>query len=142
MGVCQGLAGWQLCQALRKAPLHGVSQVVLRIDQCVGLESPHEERAQHHRQRHRVIRPSGNVMFQSTLNSKPKFLEPVPCKYENAVMDYIVEGGVTLRAAGGICFKKFVVSLTNRYEPSSTRTILSWSHCWWHFCAAWTSPSP
>ncbi len=63
-------------------------------------------------------------MFQSTFNSKPVFLEPVLRKYKNAVVDYVVEGGVTLRAASGVRFKKFVVSLTNRYEPSSTRTIL------------------
>ncbi|CAK9206011.1 unnamed protein product [Sphagnum troendelagicum] len=37
-------------------PMHGVLQVVLRIDQCVGLESPHEKRARHHRQRHHVVR--------------------------------------------------------------------------------------
>jgi hypothetical protein len=63
-------------------------------------------------------------MFQSTLSSKPMYLEPVLRKYENAVMDYVVEGGVTLRAAGGICFNKFVVSLMNGYEPPSTRAIL------------------
>jgi hypothetical protein len=67
---------------------------------------------------------SGNVMFQSTLRSKPVFPEPVLHKYENVVVDYVVEGGITLRAAGGVCFKKFVVSLTNKYEPPSTRMIL------------------
>jgi hypothetical protein len=41
---------------LRKVPVHGVSQVVLRIDQCVRLESPHEECAWHHQQRHHVVR--------------------------------------------------------------------------------------
>jgi len=56
VGVCQGLAGWRLRQALRKAPVHGVSQMVFRIDQCVRLESPHEERARHHRQQHRDVR--------------------------------------------------------------------------------------
>jgi len=69
---------------------------------------------------------SGNVMFQLTFNSKPVFLEPVLRKYENAIVDYVVEGGVTLRAAGGVRFKKFVVSLINGYEPSLTRTILRW----------------
>ncbi len=54
------------------------------------------------------------------LSSKPVFLEPVLRKYENVV----VEGGVTLRAVGGIRFKKFVISLTNGYEPLSIRTIL------------------
>jgi len=43
VGVCQGLVGQRLRQALWKAPVHGVSQVVLRINQCVRLESPHEE---------------------------------------------------------------------------------------------------
>ncbi len=38
-------------------------------------------------------------------------------KYKNVVVDYVVEGGVTLRAAGNVCFKKFVISLTNEYEP-------------------------
>jgi len=67
---------------------------------------------------------SGKVIFQSTLSSKPVFSEPVLHKYENVVVDYVVEGGVTLRAAGGIRFKKFLVSLTNGYEPPLTRTIL------------------
>jgi len=67
---------------------------------------------------------SGKVIFQSTLSSKPVFSEPVLRKYKNAVVDYVVEGGITLRAVGGVRFKKFVVSLTNGYEPPSTRTIL------------------
>jgi hypothetical protein len=67
---------------------------------------------------------SGNVMFQSTLSNKPVFPKPVLRKYENVVVDYIVKAGVTLCAAGGVHFKKFVVSLMNGYEPSSTRTIL------------------
>jgi hypothetical protein len=68
--------------------------------------------------------PSDNVMFQLTLSTKPVFPEPVLRKYENAIMDYIVEGGITLRAVGDVRFKKFVVLLTNGYEPLSTRTIL------------------
>jgi hypothetical protein len=66
----------------------------------------------------------GNIMFQSTLNNKLVFSKPVLCKYENVVVDYVVEGGVTLCAAGGVRFKKFVISLMNGYEPPSTRTIL------------------
>jgi hypothetical protein len=58
------------------------------------------------------------------LNSKPVFPEPVLRKYENAIVDYVVEGGVTLRAIGDIRFKKFVVSLTNGYELPSIRMIL------------------
>jgi hypothetical protein len=67
---------------------------------------------------------SSKLIFQSTLSSKPMFSEPVLRKYENAIVDYVVEGGVTLRAASGVHFKKFIVSLTNGYEPPSTRTIL------------------
>ncbi len=35
------------------------------------------------------------------------YSKPVLRKYENAIVDYVVEGGVTLRAAGGVHFKKF-----------------------------------
>ncbi|CAM6006993.1 unnamed protein product [Sphagnum balticum] len=67
---------------------------------------------------------SSNIMFQLTLRSKPVFSELVLRKYENAVLDYIVKGGVTLCTAGSVRFKKFVVLLMNRYEPPSIRTIL------------------
>ncbi|CAK9864476.1 unnamed protein product [Sphagnum jensenii] len=70
--------------------------------------------------------PFGNVMFQSTLSSKLVFLELVLCKYKNAIVDYVVQGGVTLHATGGVRFKKFIVSLTNGYEPSLIRTIQQW----------------
>jgi hypothetical protein len=63
-------------------------------------------------------------MFQSTLSNKPVFPEPVLRKYENAVVDYVVEGDVTLRTTGSVRFKKFVILLTNEYEPLSIRTIL------------------
>jgi hypothetical protein len=68
--------------------------------------------------------PSGNVMFQSTLNSKHVFPEPVLRKYENVVMDCVIEDGITLPMTSGVRFKKFIVSLTNEYEPPSIRTIL------------------
>ena len=45
-------------------------------------------------------------------------------KYDNAVVDFVVEGGVTLRAAGGGRFKTFVLLLTKKYWSSSTRKIL------------------
>ncbi|OAE26014.1 hypothetical protein AXG93_4601s1130 [Marchantia polymorpha subsp. ruderalis] len=44
--------------------------------------------------------------------------------FENVVVDYIVQGGVTLRAVGNERFKQFVVTLTHVYEPPLTRTIL------------------
>jgi hypothetical protein len=67
---------------------------------------------------------SGKLIFQSTLSSKPVFSEPLLRKYENVVVDYVIEGGVTLCATGGIRFKKFIISLTNGYELPSTRTTL------------------
>ncbi|BBN17194.1 hypothetical protein Mp_7g12680 [Marchantia polymorpha subsp. ruderalis] len=45
-------------------------------------------------------------------------------EFKNIVVDCVVQGGVTLRAAGSERFKKFVVALTHGYEPLSTRTIL------------------
>ena len=68
---------------------------------------------------------SGPEMVQSTLTkSRPVLQEAVRRKYENAVVDFVVGGGVTLRAAGGDRFKNFLLSLTNGYAPPSTRTIL------------------
>ncbi|KAH8960164.1 hypothetical protein BDL97_06G117900 [Sphagnum fallax] len=64
------------------------------------------------------MKSAHDITGSNTTSSAPS------SKYENAVVDYVVEGGVTLRAAGGVRFKKFVVSLTNGYEPPSTRTIL------------------
>jgi hypothetical protein len=58
-------------------------------------------------------------MFQSTLSSKPVFSKPVLRKYKNAIVDYVVEGGVTVCAVGDVRFKKFVVLLTNKYELPS-----------------------
>jgi hypothetical protein len=68
--------------------------------------------------------PSDNIMFESTLSSQRLFPKLILCKYENAVVEYVVECGVTLCMAGGVCFKKFVVSLTNGYDPFLTRTSL------------------
>ena len=46
-------------------------------------------------------------------------------KYENTVVDYIIGGDISLRAAGGQQFYKLVEPLTNScYKPLSTRTIL------------------
>jgi hypothetical protein len=44
--------------------------------------------------------------------------------YENAVVDYVVSGDISLRAAGEEQFRRFVYALTNGYLPPSTRTIL------------------
>jgi hypothetical protein len=55
---------------------------------------------------------------------KVVFPDGVLQKFENTIIDYLVGGGISLRAAGDQRFKKRVVSLTNGYEPPSTRTIL------------------
>jgi hypothetical protein len=68
--------------------------------------------------------PSSKVMFQLMLNNKPVYSEPVLRKYKNVIVDYVVEGGVTLHVAGGVRFENFVVSLMNGYKPPSTQTIL------------------
>jgi hypothetical protein len=65
----------------------------------------------------------GTVLVQSTLG-KVVFPDGVLRKFENAIVDYVVGGGISLRAAGGQRFKQLVVSLTNGYEPPSTRSIL------------------
>ncbi|KAH8936327.1 hypothetical protein BDL97_17G079600 [Sphagnum fallax] len=45
-------------------------------------------------------------------------------KYENVVVDFVIGGDISLRAAGGKRFKELLQSLTNGYSPPSTRTIL------------------
>jgi hypothetical protein len=65
---------------------------------------------------------SSNVMFQLTLSSKPMFSEPVLRKYKNVVVNYVVEGGITLRAVGGVHFKKFVERIrviVNSNDPTT-----------------------
>ena len=57
---------------------------------------------------------SGPEMVLSTLTkSRSVIQEAVRRKYEKAIVDFVVEGGVILRVAGGDRLKKFVLSLTN-----------------------------
>jgi hypothetical protein len=65
----------------------------------------------------------GTVLVQSALG-KVLFPDCVLRKFENTIVDYVVGGGISMRAAGGQRLKQPVVSLTNGYEPLSTRTIL------------------
>jgi hypothetical protein len=58
---------------------------------------------------------------RSTLG-KVVFPDGVQRKFENAIVDYMVGGGISLCTAGGQRFKQLVVSLTNGYEPPPTRT--------------------
>ena len=61
---------------------------------------------------------------QQTLIKKVMLPAHVVCLYENAVVDYVVSGDISLRAAGEERFQSFVSTLTNGYTPPSTRTIL------------------
>jgi hypothetical protein len=51
--------------------------------------------------------PFGKLV-QTTLSVPPAFAPSQLRVFENAVVDYVIQGGVTLRAAGGDRFKKFV----------------------------------
>jgi hypothetical protein len=65
----------------------------------------------------------GTVLVQSTLG-KVVFPDGAQRKFEIAIVEYVVGSGISLRGTGGQRFKQLVVSLTNAYEPPSTRTIL------------------
>ena len=45
-------------------------------------------------------------------------------KYENAIIDYVIGGDISLRAAGEPQFANLIHALTNGYKPPSTRTII------------------
>ena len=60
---------------------------------------------------------------QATIQSMP-LPQHVLRKYENAIVDYVIGGDISLRAAGEPRFQQLVASLTNGYKPPSTRTIL------------------
>jgi hypothetical protein len=65
---------------------------------------------------------TGILQLQQTIK-KP--LPPhVVRRFENAIVDYVIGGDISLRAAGEECFKQLVMSLTDGYAPPSTRTIL------------------
>ena len=67
--------------------------------------------------------PCSDILVQTTL--KPmSFPDHVVRKYENAIVDFVIGGDISFRAAGGTRFKVLLQSLTNGYSPPSTRTIL------------------
>jgi hypothetical protein len=62
------------------------------------------------------------TIFKNSTSVLPQY---VLQKYENAVIDYIIGGDLSLRAAGEPRFCNLVETLTNGcYKPPSTRTIL------------------
>jgi hypothetical protein len=52
------------------------------------------------------------------------FLDHVARKYDNAVVDFVIGGDISLRAAGGTRFKELLQFLTNGYSSLLTCTIL------------------
>ncbi|CAK9226479.1 unnamed protein product [Sphagnum troendelagicum] len=52
------------------------------------------------------------------------FPDHVVHKYENIVVDFVIGGDISLRAAGGTRFKELLQYLTNGYLPPSTLMIL------------------
>jgi hypothetical protein len=44
--------------------------------------------------------------------------------FENAIVDFVIGGDISLRAAGEQRFQELVLILTGGYTPPSTRTIL------------------
>jgi hypothetical protein len=98
--------------------------VVFCPHECLRLEEPPQQAA-------RITNSNagssgkGSTMMQSSIAfARPVFSGVVLSKFETAVVDYVIGGGASLRAAGGLRFKRFVSSLTDGYEPPSTRTIL------------------
>jgi hypothetical protein len=87
---------------------------------------------------HRVLSPAARNSdddVQSALSAPPAILQlqqaikrPLPphvvCRLENAIVDYVIGGDISLRAAGEERFQQLVRSLTDGYVPPSTRTIL------------------
>jgi hypothetical protein len=52
------------------------------------------------------------------------FPDHVACKYKNVVVDFVIGGDISLRAAGGTRFKELLQSMMNGYLPPLTRIIL------------------
>jgi len=67
--------------------------------------------------------PGSDVLVQMMLKSM-SFPDHVTRKYENAIVDFVIGGDISLRLAGGTQFKELLQSLTNGYLPPSTHTIL------------------
>jgi hypothetical protein len=63
------------------------------------------------------------VIFQLQQTIKRPLPPHVVCRFENAIVDYMIGGDISLRAAGEERFQQLVSSLTDGYVPPKTRTI-------------------
>jgi hypothetical protein len=92
----------------------------------------------HWKTQHRVLSPAArnsDADVQSASSALPVILQlqqtikrhlppHVVRRFENAIVDYVIGGDISLRAAGEERFQQLVRSLTDGYVPPSTRTIL------------------
>ena len=68
---------------------------------------------------------TGQQQQQTLLNKSMPIAPALVQRYENAVVDFVIGGDISLRVAGEALFYKLVETLTNScYKPPSTRTIL------------------
>jgi hypothetical protein len=81
-------------------------------------------RSRHHQQQRRIVREGLHHGAIESFLRQARVLGRRAATFETAVVDYVIGGGGSLRAAGSLRFKRFDASLTDGYEPPSTRTIL------------------
>lgn len=62
--------------------------------------------------------------MQLSIEKKATYSPQTTTKFENAIIDFVIGGGISLAAAGGDDFKDLVHTLTNGYASPSTRTII------------------
>jgi hypothetical protein len=66
---------------------------------------------------------SSSRIIQQTIQSMP-IPQHLLRKYENAVVDFVIGGDISLRAAGGPRFQQLIRAMSSGYTPPSTRTII------------------
>jgi hypothetical protein len=105
--------------------MHGMSELVFLRNECARVENSPVQATSYHR--HVPARTIITKEASRATSNDVKYALPqhVVLKYGNAVVDYIIGGEISLRAAGEQQFYKLVETLTNGcYKPPSMRTIL------------------
>nr|XP_032823942.1 uncharacterized protein LOC116950326 [Petromyzon marinus] len=84
-----------------------------------------------HLKKHNVLAPGSEVGTSASASrlkrqtlSRPAIPDRLLVKFENAVVDFVIQGAISLRAAGSDKFKTLVHTLTQGYEGPSTRTVI------------------
>jgi hypothetical protein len=65
----------------------------------------------------------GNPLVQRSI-SAATFPDGLLVKFENALVNFVISGGLSLRTAGGDQFKLLVETPTQGYDPPSNRAII------------------